>query len=163
MELTILRHGIAVDRSPQLRDRDRELTPKGARRIHALAQMMRARKWSFHLLLTSPYLRAHQTAAIIAEELDIAKRLETSPFLEPDADLAELVGDLRRRKRDLVMIVGHEPALSMLISVLVTGSDASSFVMRKGGMCRLSIDNLRYGRCASLEWLLPPSLLGEKG
>ena len=61
--------------------------------------------------------------------------------------------------RQHILLVGHEPYLSRLISTLVTGSSALPLVMKKGGLCKLSIDTLRFGRCATLEWLLTPRQL----
>ncbi len=59
------------------------------------------------------------------------------------------------------MLVGHEPYLSGLISVLVAGDHSLSIVVKKGGLCRLSIDKLIYDRCATLEWLAAPAMLAH--
>ena len=55
-----------------------------------------------------------------------------------------------------VLLVGHEPDLSGLISLLVAGDTASAVVMKKGGLCKLSTESLKHGRCAALAWLLTP-------
>jgi phosphohistidine phosphatase len=55
-----------------------------------------------------------------------------------------------------VLLVGHEPFLSGLISLLATGHEGFCVVMKKGGLCKLTIEALRHGRCATLEWLLTP-------
>jgi phosphohistidine phosphatase len=57
------------------------------------------------------------------------------------------------------MLVGHEPYLSGLISLLVSGDSDCRIVMKKGGLCKLSVGTLKHGRCAALEWLLTPKQL----
>jgi phosphohistidine phosphatase len=54
------------------------------------------------------------------------------------------------------MLVGHEPFLSQLISLLVSGDTESSVLLKKGGFCKLSTEHLKHGKCATLEWLLTP-------
>ena len=53
-----------------------------------------------------------------------------------------------------VLLVGHEPDLGQLASLLLTGGDALGMQFKKGGVARLSMETLRAGRCATLEWLL---------
>jgi phosphohistidine phosphatase len=57
-------------------------------------------------------------------------------------------------------LVGHEPYLSELIALLIAGDAPVRITMRKGGLCKLSVDALQYGRCAVLEWLLTPKQMG---
>lgn len=61
------------------------------------------------------------------------------------------------------MLVGHEPYLSDLIAMLVAGDPSVSITMKKGGLCCLSIDNLGYEKCATLEWLMMPAQLTRTG
>jgi len=60
-------------------------------------------------------------------------------------------------------LVGHEPSLGKLASMLISGDPNLSLSLKKGSVCRLSIDTLQYGRCATLEWLLSPSQLAKLG
>jgi phosphohistidine phosphatase len=159
MDLTILRHGIAVGRNPGVPDGRRELTPKGAKKIHGIAHAMRALSLTFDLILTSPLLRARQTAEIVAEELDMAHHLEVTPLLLPETALRELIDEIRLRKRESVLLVGHEPALSRLVSLLLAGGEDMAVTIKKGGMCRLVVSDLRHGRCATLDWLMTPAQL----
>jgi phosphohistidine phosphatase SixA len=62
-----------------------------------------------------------------------------------------------------VLLVGHEPYLSGLISLLCTGGPDLALTMKKGGLCRLGVEVLSCGQCATLEWLLSPRVLGLKG
>jgi phosphohistidine phosphatase len=160
MNLYLLRHGIAVDPgSPDYpNDADRPLTPKGERKLQRIAEAMQALELSFDFILSSPYLRARQTAEIVAEAFGTRKKLAFSDSLTPESSPKELVALLNSLKPppDDVLLSGHEPYLSRLISLLVSGDPGLSVVMRKGSLCKLSVEHLKPGRCASLEWLLTP-------
>lgn len=164
MNIYILRHGIAVERGTPgyAKDAERPLTPKGERKLWQIAEAMEALKVSFDLILTSPYLRARQTAELVAEALGARKRLEFTDSLTPRGNSAELVELLGRRdpRPESVLLVGHEPYLSELVSLLVSGGTRVSLVLKKGGLCKLEVDALKHGRCAALEWLLTPRQMG---
>ena len=61
-----------------------------------------------------------------------------------------------------VLLVGHEPYLSGFISLLCTGGPGLALAFKKGALCRLDVDLPSCGKCATLEWLLPPRLFGSK-
>jgi phosphohistidine phosphatase len=160
MNLYILRHGIATDPDAHefAKDADRPLTAEGKRKLRQIADAMEAMGLSFDLIVSSPYLRARQTAEIIAEALEERKRLELPDSLTPGGSprkLVELLNHLEPSPEN-VLLVGHEPYLSSLISLLVSGDASLAVVMKKGGLCKLSTESLQYGRCAALVWLLTP-------
>ena len=161
MELYILRHAIAVPRETEgfRRDSDRPLTAAGSRKLRRVVRGMKVLGLSFDLILTSPYLRALQTAEIVANEMGAEKKLEQTSHLAPDGDPRALIHLVASRctARESVLVVGHEPYLSELISVLVSGSTRPAINMKKAGLCKLIAEELRFGRCASLEWLLAPA------
>jgi phosphohistidine phosphatase len=167
MDLYILRHGIAVEPGTPgyENDADRPLTSEGERKLRQIADAMEAMELSFDRIISSPYLRARQTAEIVAEALDARKRLELSDTLTPGGSMRRLVELLHRLKPspDSVLLVGHEPYLSGLISLLVTGQETSAVVMKKGGLCKLATDSLKHGRCAALQWLLTPKQMALMG
>ena len=160
MNIFILRHGIAVDRGTKGfdDDSDRPLTRKGKRQLRKCAAAIRKLKLRFDLILTSPYERARRTAEIVAEELKLKKRLKTSDTLkaegEPEAMVSEMAG-LKPAPKNL-LLVGHEPYLSRLVSLLVSGGITAAIQLKKGGLCKLETDALQAGRCARLLWLLTP-------
>jgi phosphohistidine phosphatase len=164
MNLYILRHGIAAERGTPgfSKDSDRPLTPKGERKLWQAAEAMEALKLSFDVILTSPYLRARQTAEIVAEAFNARKWIETADSLTPGGNPKALIDRINRMKPPPgnVLLVGHEPYLSELISLLVTGGSKMSLVMKKGGLCKLEVERLAHGRCAALEWLLTPRQMG---
>ena len=163
MRISLLRHGIAVDRGTPGYDDDsqRPLTAKGERRMQRAAEGMLALGFAPDLMLSSPYRRTQQTADIVAQVLKLSDGPRLSTTLAPDGAPRQLIEELQsadRTSQDM-LLVGHEPYLSRLISTLLTGNPNLPVVMRKGGLCTLELDTLRFGRCAQLIWLLTPRQL----
>ena len=161
MDLYLLRHAIAVERGTPgyERDSDRELTPKGTKRMRRVAQGMLAMELSFDVILSSPYARAKQTADIVADIFEAHKSLEFTDTLAVGGDPEELIKLIEKKYNaaESILLVGHEPYMSSLISLLLAGDQSVDVTMKKGGLCKLSVDELRYGQCATMEWLLAPS------
>jgi len=161
MELYVLRHAIAVLREAEGGgpDDERPLTDQGTAKLRRVVRGMKALGFSFDRILTSPYLRALQTAEIVAAEMGAPKKIEHTLHLAPAGDPRALMDLLRSRRGEKrnVLVVGHEPYLSDLISVLVSGDDRTVITLKKAGLCKLAIQTPRYGRCADLEWLLTPA------
>jgi phosphohistidine phosphatase SixA len=84
--------------------------------------------------------------------------LEETPHLEPGGDPEKLIKELKAREGAVssVLLVGHEPYLSELASVLISGGENSAITLKKGAFCKLVARSLTYGRCATLEFLLSP-------
>jgi phosphohistidine phosphatase len=160
MDLFLLRHGIAVDRGQPGYEDDslRPLTPKGAARIHRIAQAAKRLRLKFDLILSSPYLRAQQTAQGIASFYKMEDKLRLTENLVPATLASALIGEIHETYADAlsILLVGHEPYLSGLVSVLLAGDENVMITFKKGGLCKLSVDELRYERCATLEWLMTP-------
>jgi phosphohistidine phosphatase len=163
MDLYILRHAIALIREADGggSDEERPLTDRGAAKLRRVLRGMKALGLSFDRILTSPYLRALQTAEIVAAEMGAPRKVEQTLHLAPAGDPRALMALLRSRRGDQgsVLVVGHEPYLSELISVLISGATGVAVTMKKAGLCKLTLDTPRYGRCARLEWLLAPAHL----
>lgn len=163
MDLYILRHAIAVEHgAPGYKDDSiRPLTEKGAKKMRRIAQALLALDLSFDAILSSPFTRAKQTAEIVAEVFHAREKLEYTPHLKVGGDPEKLIEAINKRfgSDSRLVLVGHEPYLTGLISTLVSGSDNFEIVLKKGGLCKLSVSGLHYGRCAILEWLLTPSQL----
>ena len=165
MNLFLLRHAIAVEPgSPGAgSDAERPLSPEGKKKMKNIARGMKALELSFDLVMSSPFVRARETAEIVVREFGIAPLLEFTPHLAVGGDPSELLAEIAARGGDLndVLLVGHEPQLSKLISQLLSGNSGLSMTMKKGGLCKLDVARLRYARSASLEWLLTPSQLAR--
>jgi phosphohistidine phosphatase len=158
MNLYLLRHGVAAELNARrlASDSDRPLTPEGKRKLRQIARAMQALELSFDLILSSPYLRARQSAEIVAEGFEARKRLHCSENLIPGGSAGALVASLNQLHPtpENILLVGHEPDLSQLVSLLVTGRKDASIVFKKGGLCKLTVESLKSGRCATLEWIL---------
>jgi len=159
MEIYILRHGIAVERgSPGYKkDSERPLTDEGEEKMRQIAKAILAMDLKFDLILSSPYVRAQQTAEIVAAELD--QEVTFTELLVPDGNSLELIREINDEKPQRVLLVGHEPDLSQLVSILLTGDSETAIELKKGGLCKLTADRLAFGRCATLNWLLTPKQL----
>jgi len=165
VNLFLLRHAIAVDPGSLsgASDAGRPLSVEGRKKMRSIARGMKALDLSFDLILSSPYARAKETAEIVAHEFGLEAALEFQSLLEVGGDPAALVAEVASRSKGMsdVLLVGHEPQLSKLISYLLSGNSGLSISMKKGGLCKLDVPRLRYARSASLEWLLTPSQLAR--
>ena len=160
MDLYVLRHGVAEDRGSAgyANDGERPLTAKGARRMARQVRGLRSLEVSIDVVVTSPLVRAVQTAEVVHEGLAVTGRLVTSNALAPGGSPSQLVSHLATgySSADDVMVVGHEPYLSSLISVLTTGDPEPVVRLRKGALCKLRLPAPKYGRCGWIEWSMTP-------
>jgi phosphohistidine phosphatase len=161
VNLFFLRHAKACPRSPKYRpDSKRPLASEGEKTMEQAAAGIRKLDLSFDLILTSPYLRALRTAEILAESFDSKKLFVTNHLAadaQPEALIAEITENFARLEN--IVLVGHEPFLSGLISLLLTGHAGLAIDLKKGALCKLAVESLRFGKCASLCWLLTPRQL----
>ena len=144
MQVILLRHGIAVDRTdPDCpADPDRPLTPEGVARTKAAARGLRAIGVQPDCILTSPYARARETATIAADALG-AGRPEACAALLPAAPPADMGAALRARaKCKCILCAGHEPNLSLLLARLVLGRDGAPTFgsLKKAGAALVETD-----------------------
>ena len=168
MYLYVVRHAIAVEAgTPGYEDdSQRILTDKGRKKMNRIAQGLKELEERMDLILTSPYLRALQTAKILKrafylKKLDVVETEHLTPMGYTDQLINEINENYGAMER--IALVGHEPSLSSLISFLVAGEPDLSLTLKKGGVCRLSVGTLQYGRCATLDWLLTPSQMAKIG
>jgi len=128
MILYVMRHGAAEDHAPTGLDADRALTPRGREIVRRMAEALRELRGASPLrILSSPRLRARQTAAIVAEQLSPSgthTAVELCDELGGEREIpTELVGDLARGASD-VLLVGHNPSVQELIFTLARGEMA---------------------------------------
>ena len=161
LNLLVVRHGPAGDREKWakagLDDSLRPLTRGGRSKTRRAARGLKALLPSLDVLATSPLLRASQTAAALAAAYGV--KPVRVPSLSPASDPARLLGWLSRRREGSVAIVGHEPHLSGLVGLLLTGRPARFMELKKGGACLLSFDEAPRPGTGLLRWLLMPSQL----
>jgi phosphohistidine phosphatase len=158
--LYLLRHGIAVKPgTPGIPDDERPLTSKGESRMRQIARGLQRLDLKLDRIVTSPLPRARRTAEIVAEELGAEDLLESSPLLKAGRDAPAIWNWLRERTEDRLMIVGHNPSLTDLISLLVLGPVQPGVCeLRKGGIAALVPTPLSQDRF-ELAWLATPRLI----
>ncbi|HMF09515.1 MAG TPA: phosphohistidine phosphatase SixA [Thermoanaerobaculia bacterium] len=159
MDVWLLRHAMAEERSSSGRDEDRELTSDGAKRARAVARGIAALDPGIGLILTSPYRRARQTAEPAAEALGLEGSLRESRALEPDRAPEEVLAEVEGLEADGVLLVGHQPHLGILLGHLVTGGRAE-IPLKKAAVARVTIERPGAG---ALRALLPARVLEELG
>ncbi|MEE9225661.1 MAG: phosphohistidine phosphatase SixA [Bacteroidota bacterium] len=166
MELYILRHGVANDPAGLYigKDWERPLTPKGMKKMKKECRGIRALQLEFDLILTSPLVRARQTAEIVAKAFGLQGKLEDCEHLATGGEHDLLVRQLQSYPQEYrILLVGHEPDLSTFIAMITLGNDDASINLRKGGLCKILIDNPGQGFHGSLEWLVTPKQLQAMG
>ena len=148
MQLYFLRHGEADWPGWTKPDDERPLTDFGKKEVRQVAKFLNRLKVKPDLVVTSPLPRALQTAEVAAEQLKT--KLRQDEALEPGFGISELRTVLKRHRSKVLMLVGHEPDFSSVISAL-TGA---SLKLSKAGVALVDIDQeAQEGR---LLWLFPP-------
>jgi phosphohistidine phosphatase len=158
-ELYLIRHGVAEERSDAWPDdAKRPLTEDGMSRMRKATRGLAELDVSFDVILTSPLVRARQTAEILAAGLDPAPTVVTVDALAPGGAYAALVTELAKHaRRTRVALVGHEPGIGELAARLIGSRHPIEF--KKGAVCRIDLDELPPSGPGDLRWLLPPKIL----
>jgi len=177
VELYLIRHGIAEERSPDLDDEKRELTAKGRDKTQKVAKRLYELGLRFELILTSPLTRARQTAAIL-QTCGLSSQIEESSDLSPEGDFRLWLSWLEKKQMlatdTQLALVGHEPDLGQWTEMLIWGnlklesefaensvdSYPAALVLKKAGIIGVSLpkDSSPVGR-SQLFWLAPPKFL----
>ena len=164
MKIYLIRHSNAVDPgTPGYEDDSlRPLTEKGRDKMKGIASALKKLDVKPDLIVSSPYVRARQTAEILAKVLKYKKELTFSDALVPMGNADNIIGEINEKySADELVLVGHEPCFSTLISTLTSGNPDLAINIKNGGVCCLSSDDLHTERKAVLEWLLTPKILNE--
>ncbi|MCI0698419.1 phosphohistidine phosphatase SixA [candidate division KSB1 bacterium] len=160
MEIYIIRHAIAAEREEWTGSDDkRPLTEKGKKKMEQIAHGLAAMEIDFTHIISSPLVRAQQTAEILQKILKF-DHLDETDLLVPAADPAAMIPFLNKLPDNAeVALVGHEPHLSELLCYLLTGQHKNFATFKKGGVAMLeSYAPLRPGNL-TLRWLMEPNHL----
>ena len=155
MTIGFLRHAEAENASGA--DFDRKLTPKGLEQAEKAARFCLRNHLLPDLIITSPVMRARQTAVIVAATTgcDLVEESWLSCGMEPGDFLREIAVYSRK---DFVLLVGHEPDFSDAISCLVGLIDPTSLKIRKASLTVVEIAAPHQG-CGQLQFLIPARLM----
>lgn len=162
MKLLIVRHAPAGDRGRWAKkgksDELRPLTAKGRKKMARAARGLARLAEKMDLLAASPLARARQTARIVRKALGKVKTAEIND-LKPEAEPREILRWLQGRREKAIALVGHEPHLGSLISLLCTGLLEPFMTLKKGGACLLEFPGKPRAKGAALAWVLSPGQL----
>jgi len=161
MELLIIRHAIAFERDSRRwrEDSERPLSLSGIRRARKAAAGLKVITDPPDRLLSSPLLRARQTAQILTE---IAgwPQAELAVELTPDKPPRALLSVLSRGRTGRVAVVGHQPALGKLLAACLRDDSGSlSIEMKKNAVACVSFQGTARPGHATLQWLATPRML----
>jgi len=165
MDLLIVRHAIAFERDARRwpDDGERPLTPEGTVRARKAAAGLKRVAERPRCVLSSPLVRAKQTAVILSEFAGWPKATEC-PALAPDSPPEEVFAALAAQKEKSVAIVGHQPGLGRLLAACLPtrtrGSvNPKAFELKKMGVALISFSGTPRAGGGVLHWFVPPKIL----
>lgn len=159
MIVYLMRHGIAEEWAESGRDRDRRLTDRGRKRLQQSGVGLKKLGLKPTAILTSPFARAAETATIIAAVLGCSERVQMREELQSGGDGEQHIREMLNPDWDEVLVVGHEPEMSLIAAELAGAGTQFSF--KKGSVCRIDLTgNATNGE---IIWLIPPKVLVEMG
>ena len=145
MEVYLIRHGIAAERGTYADDEQRPLVAKGKAKTAKVAQRLLKAGLKFDLILSSPLVRAYQTAEIL-QQAGLAKTIETFAPLKPDGAIAEWLNWLEQYQQEnaegKIALVGHQPDLGNWTEMLLWGTIKGQIVVKKAGVIGLTLPNV---------------------
>ena len=158
-ELYFVRHGLAEERGDAWPDdTKRPLSGEGMSRMRKGARGLAHFGVSIEVVLTSPLVRARQTAEILAGEIEPRPSLVNVDSLAPDGSYAAVMADLEKHARKTrIALVGHEPMIGELAARLIGSRHPIEF--KKGSVCRVDVEDLPPAGPGDLRWMLIPKML----
>jgi phosphohistidine phosphatase len=163
MDLYIIRHAIAqqLGQKNDFTDEKRALTSDGREKMREAARGLRKLGVELDLILTSPLVRAVETAEIVAGALGLNKKeVEQTPNLAPGASPDELFAEIKKHTgAESIALVGHQPDLGGLVSKIVQGNGSLAIMLKKGSVCCISVTETVPTLHGGLGWLLTPKQL----
>jgi phosphohistidine phosphatase len=161
MDLFILRHGEAGKRiAPGHNDARRPLTVAGEEEITEIAEALERIGIRFDIILTSPLKRAYQTADIVAKEFKAQKKMQKLQELSPEGNRFAFYQKLSSFKEGTsILVVGHNPYLSEMVSEMFADEKYGRIDIKKGGIVRIRVTSATPKLKGELRWLITPRLL----
>jgi phosphohistidine phosphatase len=119
MKLYVMRHGTAEEHSATGNDATRALTPQGRDRVRDVARALAGEGEAPKLVIASPLIRALQTGEIVHAHAKVEAPLEVNAVMAPRGDALSFVREAAKSGKKRVMVVGHEPDVSILVASLL--------------------------------------------
>ncbi len=165
LELYLVRHAVAAERGPDYPDDAlRPLTDDGVERFRRAVSGLRDLGVQLDLVLTSPYVRAHETAELLAVGLRPRPKLVVVDALAAGEKPAGVIAAVAQhsatgRGASRIALVGHEPDLGELAARLLGAKGRIEF--KKGAVCRIDVDRAMPSGPGTLRWFLTPRMLRD--
>jgi phosphohistidine phosphatase len=140
MEIWVLRHAKAEEGGPATSDEQRPLTAGARKSMRSVAGAIARLEPKLDAILTSPLLRARQTAEPVARALGQRDLLIETESLSPGADPKEILREIEKRRLGSALLVGHMPHLGRLLGYLLTGRSNTLIEIRKAALARIEFD-----------------------
>jgi phosphohistidine phosphatase len=157
MQVYIIRHGKSEDSHPD-GDSARKLVKAGVEKSKDMAKFLKD-KTQLDGILTSPYVRAVQTAEVFAKQFNLKEgQLQQSDALLPGTTMEETINALNNSGFEHVAIVGHNPHLSDLCCVLI-GDKCHGIDLKKSSVTRIDFDGPAAAATGTLVWMITPGLI----
>ncbi|MBN1426698.1 phosphohistidine phosphatase SixA [Candidatus Fermentibacteria bacterium] len=155
--LYIMRHAEAEDLETGGDDAERPLTKRGRKAARAMGRWITGQGISPEVIATSPLKRAMQTARAVRKAMAGPKPM-LIPELAGECPAKDLAVSLMPvfEGAETVLVVGHQPQLAQLVSLLVTGGIYGRFDLKKGSLCRIEMETLLPAKCGSLDLVVTP-------
>jgi phosphohistidine phosphatase len=158
MEIYFLRHANAGN--PKInreKDEKRPLDEMGIEQSHVMGRALASLGVKPEVILSSPLVRARETASIVAEEIGHREKIVLDDAMRPDADYADFQQLLARYKSpNTIMVVGHNPSETEFLNRLVTGKTSEAIELKKGAIARVDYEP---GKPPVLKWTMPPKVV----
>ncbi|WP_204105796.1 MULTISPECIES: phosphohistidine phosphatase SixA [Spirulina sp. CCY15215] len=139
MYIYLIRHGIAGDRAKYSNDADRPLTDIGRNKTKKVAKRLFDLDLRFDIILTSPLVRAMETAKIL-QEVQLCKKIETFEPLSPNGDINIWINWYALHKScNSIALVGHQPDLGNWAEILTWGKTQEKLIVKKAGVIGVRI------------------------
>ncbi|PSB29527.1 phosphohistidine phosphatase SixA [Stenomitos frigidus] len=159
--LYLIRHGLAGEHGSYANDDERPLTEEGKQKTQQVAKRLHALNLRLDLIMTSPLVRAHQTADLLLEA-KLSQALQVSPYLAPHGSLDQWLNWFQQERSPEVTtlaLVGHEPNLSAWAETLLWDESRGALSLKKAGVIGLTLPEQSPVGNSALFWLTPPRFL----
>lgn len=160
MKLYLIRHGIAAERGTYNNDNERPLVPQGIEKTRAVARRLQDISIHFDLTLTSPLIRARQTAEILQEQ-GLTRQIQEFSPLSPGGDFQQWLEWFGKNRYSNLALVGHQPDLGNWAEMLIWGSCSEKLILKKAGIIGLKVPEgqILLGGCEMFLLTAPKWLL----
>jgi phosphohistidine phosphatase len=161
MRLFLVRHGTAEENRGGS-DAARALAFEGRTEIEEVSGAIGAAMEPPVELLSSPYLRAEQTAELLRERLKLPSKIRPTDAMLPESDwgaLCKALADMEARGAKTVIAVGHNPSISLMVGGAVANHAGARVAMAKGAVACIDLEGVRDHPVGKLRWLITPKAL----